>query len=83
MALEVVQRKMCDQCLFSKDKIVSDLRKAELLKDCKENNNNFICHKATIAGKEVVCHAFYKTVSNPAISKMLESIGEIEFVDIK
>lgn len=83
MFLETVQKKCCGQCLFSKNKIVSDDRKAEILKDCKENNNHFECHKATIAGKKATCHAFYKQKTNPVISKMFEENGLVEFVDIK
>jgi hypothetical protein len=82
VALETVQRKCCKQCLFSKDKIVSDDRKAEILKDCKENNNHFQCHKATIKGVNATCRAFYDKCTNPVISAMLENIGEVDFVDI-
>lgn len=83
MALETVQRKCCKQCLFSKNKIVSDARKDEILADCEKNNNHFECHKATIVGKHATCHAFYKQRTNPAISQMLENVGEVEFVDIR
>lgn len=82
MALETVQRKCCKQCLFSKNKIVSDDRKAEILKDCEENNKHFQCHKATIKGVKGTCRAFYDKCTNPTISQMLESIGEVEFVEI-
>ena len=82
MALETVQKKCCGQCLFSKNKIVSDERKAEILSDCKENNNHFECHKATIAGKKATCHAFYKKHTNPVLSALFEQMGEVEFVTI-
>jgi len=82
MPLERVQRKMCNQCLFSKNKIVSDKRKAQLLKECRDNNNHFICHKATIKGERVTCRAFYDKCTNIQISQLLESIGEIQFEDI-
>ena len=81
--LEVVQRRKCNQCLFSKNKIVSDARKAEILSDCKDNNNHFECHKATIAGKHATCHAFYKKCTNQALSAALEQAGLVQFVDIK
>jgi len=82
MALETVQRKCCNQCLFTKNKIVSDAHKDNILKDCKENNNHFECHKATIKGVKGTCRAFYDQHTNPAISAMLEDVGEVEFVDI-
>lgn len=83
MPLETVQKRMCNQCLFSKNKIVSDERKAELLEDCKINNNHFQCHKSTIAGTHATCHGFYKQCTNSAISNMLEDAGLVDFVDIK
>jgi hypothetical protein len=81
--LETVQKKCCSQCLFTKNKIVSDSRKEEILKDCKDNNKHFICHKASIRGLSVTCHAFYKTCTKARISKLLEEAGLVDFVDIK
>jgi len=83
MTLETVQIKCCNQCLFSKNKIVSDECKDQILADCKKENNHFTCHKATIAGKIATCHAFYKQKTNRHLSKLLESMGEIQFVDIR
>ncbi len=82
MSLEIVQRKCCNQCLFSKNKIVSDSRKTEILKHCKDNNNHFQCHKATIKGVNGTCKGFYDKCTNRSLSKMLEDIGQIKFVDI-
>ncbi len=83
MALETVQKRCCKQCLFSKNKIVSDERKEQILEDCEKNNKHFMCHKATIKGLNVTCHAFYKQKTNPEISALFESIGLVDFVDIK
>lgn len=80
--LETVQKKCCNQCLFTKHKIVSDERKASIIKDCLENNKHFICHKASIKGTNVTCRGFYDKHTNRAISEMLEKIGDVDFVDI-
>lgn len=82
-ALETVQKKMCDQCLFSENKIVSDKRKEQILTECKTKNRHFICHKATIAGKKATCHMFYKKCTNRQISRAFEEAGLVEFVDIE
>lgn len=80
--LERVQATQCDACLFTDNKIVSDARKTEILKECKENNNHFQCHKATIKGEAATCRAFYDKCTNTAISTMFEENGLIEFVTI-
>lgn len=82
MAIETVQRKCCNQCLFTPNKIVSDERKTEILKSCKKHNNHFVCHKATIRGCKVTCRGFYDKCTNPEISALFEKIGQVEFVDI-
>lgn len=68
MSLIVCSTK-CDQCLFSKNKIVSDERKKEILEDCQKTGKFFVCHKASIKGKEAVCAGFekYKHNTNPQL----------------
>ena len=83
MPLEIVQSKKCDQYLFTPNRIVSKEAKEDIIKSCLEKNNNFQCHKGTIKNINVICHGFYKMYNNPAISSMLESLGEIEFVVVK
>ena len=52
--------KCCDQCLFSKNKLVSHSRRRQILDKCSRTGRTFECHKATIAGKQVMCHAFFR-----------------------
>ncbi|KIL42101.1 hypothetical protein SD70_02655 [Gordoniibacillus kamchatkensis] len=59
-----VAEKRCNECLFSANKIVSDERKAEVLADCALNDAHFICHKATLKGKDVCCRGFYDGYSD-------------------
>lgn len=47
--------KKCDQCLFGPNKIVSNDRKAELIRQIHAQGNNFLCHKGTINGEDIVC----------------------------
>lgn len=72
--------KPCDQCLFSKNKIVDDKRVNEILSDCEKNQTHFICHKGTIAGKNVVCNGFYRNRSTPYLDLMKAS-GKIVLVN--
>lgn len=75
-----VKKKCCGQCLFSKNKIVSDERKENLLSDIKREDTHFICHKASIEGKDHVCRGFYdKKTSN--MIRISQRLNMIKFVD--
>ena len=71
----------CNECLFSKDKIVSDERRAQILAECKRKDSHFICHKATISGQNVCCRGFYETQTSNLI-RVMGRIGGIEFVNL-
>ena len=75
-----VKKKCCGQCLFSKNKIVSEARKKSLLKDIENNDTHFICHKATIEKKEVVCRGFYEQRTSQMI-RISQRLNMVEFVD--
>lgn len=49
--------KRCDQCLFSDAKIVSDARRDQVIAECLERNNHFVCHKFD----DVACRGFLDT----------------------
>ena len=75
-----VKNECCGQCLFGKDKIVSSERKRSSLKDCRQNDNHFICHKATIENKDVCCKGFYDTQTSGMI-RVASRLNLVEFVD--
>ena len=75
-----VKKECCNECLFSKNKIVSDSRKSNILKDCVRNDSHFICHKATIDGEDICCSGFYKTQSTNMI-RISRRLNMIEMVD--
>ena len=75
-----VKKKCCGQCLFSKNKIVSDTRKKNILSDCQRDDSHFVCHKATIEDKDVVCRGFYETKTSNMI-RISQRLGMIEMVD--
>jgi hypothetical protein len=77
--LQVCEKK-CDQCLFSKDRIVSGERMAEILRDCEREDLHFECHKGSIAGRNVVCRGFYDQKTSKAI-RFAQWLGVVKFVD--
>jgi len=75
-----VKKERCDECLYSKDKIVSNARRNQLLRDIKSNDSHFVCHKATIAGDDVCCHGFYESATSNLI-RISQRLNMVEFVD--
>lgn len=75
-----VKKKCCNQCLFSKNKIVSDERKKEIITGCLQEDSHFVCHKATIENKEVVCRGFYEKHTSQMI-RISQRLGAVKFVD--
>lgn len=77
-----VMSKKCDQCLFGPNKIVSNARKAELIRKIHAEGTNFLCHKGTINGEEIVCAGDleadrYRT----NMMRIAERLGVIEEID--
>ena len=75
-----VVSKQCDQCLFSKNKIVSDKRKADLLAKCKQEDTLFYCHKFSTRDEEVCCRGFFDRELNTytQLAKRLNFYVEVE-----
>jgi hypothetical protein len=74
--------KRCDQCLFSKAKIVSDARRDELLKDIAKNDNHFMCHKHSIAGRDVVCRGDYdRDPLRTMVGRLAKYLNIVTFLD--
>lgn len=81
-----VQKNKCNQCLFTKNKIVSDRRKKDIVKTCISDRTHFVCHKnQTIEdGKdELVCRGYYnKHGHHSQMIRICERIGAIHFVSV-
>lgn len=48
----VLAKRPCGQCLTTRNRIVPGDRAAEIIRDCRDTGNHFICHKAE--GGEIV-----------------------------
>jgi hypothetical protein len=59
----------CEECLFSDKRIVSQKRRAQILRDCLQHDRHFVCHKGTIVSKDVVCAGFYERY--PGVGQMV------------
>lgn len=71
----------CDQCLFSKNKIVPNAKRKQILQDCRRRDCHFICHKSTANGKEVCCRSFYDLPDGTNLIRIAERLGVVVFTD--
>lgn len=76
-----VYKSECKNCLLSKNSIVGPERRNEIIKEIRETQSYFVCHKASIEGKDVCCKTFYDKMGH--ISQMVriaERLGIVEFI---
>lgn len=78
-----VMARQCDECLFSRDKIVDDKRRKQVLEKCLREDRHFICHKATLAGsQDVCCRAFYEQLgSRINLIRIAQRLHAVEYVE--
>ncbi|MET3481497.1 hypothetical protein [Methylobacterium sp. 1973] len=75
-----VMSERCNQCLFGPDKIVSNERRAEILRDLRRRDSHFICHKASIAGVDIACRGDWDQNGCGQLGRIMGRLGGIEFV---
>lgn len=82
MAFQVARRQ-CGNCLFSRNKIVSDKAKIEVLDQCRRNDTYFVCHHASMKNKEICCRGFYeKDPGATNLMRIAARLGAVDFVDV-
>lgn len=79
--LEICEER-CNQCLFSKDRIVSGERMADIISDCRRKDSHFLCHKHTIAGRDVMCRGFYETQPPSQMLRIAGRLDAVTFVPV-
>lgn len=77
-----VMSKACDQCLLGPHKIVSDARGRQIMRDTARKDCSFICHKASIAGREIACRLHYEATGGGQMARIAGRLGMIRFVDL-
>lgn len=79
-----VSDKCCGQCLFSKNKIVSDRRKESLLKEIVQTQSYFVCHKSSQSGGDVCCRGFYEKLGEHSqMIRIAERLNCVKFVPVE
>jgi hypothetical protein len=75
-----VMAERCDQCLFGPDKIVSNERRAEILRGIRAEDGHFICHKASIAGVVAACRGDWDRNGCGQLGRIMGRLGAVRFV---
>jgi hypothetical protein len=82
-----VKRRVCENCLFSKNRLVSEERKADILARCEQENTFFICHEASERGETVCCRVYWDQYKNEVANLRLVQLfhrlqpGRLQFVE--
>lgn len=80
-----VQAEKCNQCLFSKDKIVGDKRRSNLIKKTLQNDTYFVCHKGSINKQHsLCCRGFWDAFKDQFnLGRIAQRLGGPKFVKIE
>lgn len=71
----------CDQCLVTRNRIVSARRAAEIIRQTIRKDCHFICHKAQIAGFEAACRGHFDRTGGGQLARIAGRLGVIIEVD--
>ena len=76
-----VYNECCKNCLLSADSIVSPSRRKEIINGCIKDQSYFICHKASIEGKDIMCRSFFdKFGQYSQMVRISERLNMITFI---
>ena len=75
-----IMEERCDQCLYGPNKIVSNKRRTEIIREITRKDCHFICHKASIAGLDVACRGDFDQRGCGQLGRIMGRLGAIEFV---
>ena len=77
-----VYKTPCTNCLFTKNRLVSEERAKDIVSECLENDTWFICHKSSIEGGNTCCSSFYQNHQKDVFPlRLAKLIGIIEFIE--
>lgn len=76
-----IMAKRCDQCLYGANKVVSNARRAQILRDLTREDRHFTCHKSTIAGEAVACRGDWDQRGCGQMGRIAGRLGAVHFTD--
>ncbi len=76
-----VYHECCNQCLLSKNRIVSASRVKEIINGCVKKQTHFICHKASIEGKDILCKTYFDKFGHYSqMVRIAERLNMVEYI---
>ena len=76
-----VMAKRCDECLYGPDKIVSDERRKQIIREIEAKDCHFICHKATIVGRNICCRGDWDQRGAGQMGRIAGRLNVVKFID--
>jgi hypothetical protein len=70
----------CNQCLYGKDKIVSNTRRADLLRGLNAKDDYFVCHKASLVGVTAACRGDWDQRGCGQLGRIADRLGLVNFI---
>ena len=73
----------CNQCLLTKNKIVTAKRVKEIIKMCKSEQTHFICHKTTACGHDsTICKSYFDKFGHYSqMVRIASRLNDLEFIE--
>ena len=79
-----VQKNQCNQCLFTKNRVVSKERMLDVVEQTLKQNTYFECHKATIQKQDVCCKGYWDRYKDHfTLGRIIQRLGGPECVELK
>lgn len=78
-----VRAEQCENCLFSKDRLISGARAKALVASTRaETGSSFVCHRSQVSGDpEAICAAWWVLFANEdMILRLAQAMHMIKFV---
>lgn len=63
----------CNQCLCTRNRIVSGQRAAQIIRECRRDNRHFVCHKAD--GEIVHCRGVHDILGGSIAYRLAKALG--------
>ena len=79
-----VCNKQCNECLFTKNSLVtSEVVANQIIEKCLANDTFFQCHKGTIVNENICCRGFYEKYNKDVLAlRLAQFLNVVEFVDV-
>ncbi len=78
----LVAEKRCRECLFTTNRIVSEVRAAEIVKDCEANGTYFVCHKGTLTGNDQLCCRGFYDAHETRVTRLAKALNVVKFIPL-